>query len=535
MDQGVCTNLPSRCSVAASKELIAMTSPYVTCPECGSRPQRVKGGRAPAGPGASARAPGSELGSVPQIPRNALIAGGGLLLVLLLGFLGWQFLGSSPRIAAASGGAGGEYAIRLSGSNTIGKALAPDLVKAWLESKGASDVVSEARVVAGKDAPESVIRGTVDGRSMVIEVRPHGSSTAFSDMADGTADIGMASRAVKSAEVDKLKALGDIKAVGSEHVVGLDGVAVIVNAENPIGALSTATLRRIFMGELKNWAEVGGRAQPITLYARDDKSGTFDTFKELVLRGKSMSDAKRFEDSAELESAVAKDSAAIGFVGLPYVKTAKALAVNDGDGAPLEPTSFSIRTESYPLSRRLYFYSRPGATNSDVADFVAFALSPAGQAVVRKDRFVDLDIAAAAAAGPVQSNAPCQLSAGWGGDRNAYCNLRRASEALPTTFRFRAGSDILDTRASADLRRVLARMEQTPNKQIVLAGFSDNLGKVAGNCALSLSRGKRVAAALATLGLSAREVIGFCSELPVRDNSTPEGRDQNRRVEIFLR
>ncbi len=534
MDQGVCTNLPSRCSVAASKEMIAMTSPYVTCPECGSRPQRVKGRPGPgAGPAAAPRAASAP--SLPQIPRNALIAGGGLLLVVLLAFVGWRFLGSGPQVASAGGGTSSEYIMRLSGSNTIGKALGPDLVKAWLESKGASDVQSEERKVDGKDAPETVIRATVDGRAVAIEIRPHGSSTAFADLAEGSAEIGMSSRAVKSTEVEKLKSLGDIKAEANEHVVGLDGVAVIVNSENPVGALSTATLRRIFMGEVKNWAEVGGRAQPITLYARDDKSGTFDTFKELVLRGKPMADAKRFEDSAELEAAVAGDGAGIGFVALPYVKKARSLAVNDGDSAPLEPTSFSIRTESYPLSRRLYLYSAPGLTNRDVTEFVDFAMSAAGQAVVRKDRFVDLDIAAAASAGPVQTSAPCLLSPGWRDDRNAYCNLRKTAEALPTTFRFRAGSDELDNRASADLRRVLARMEATPNKQIVLAGFSDNLGDPAGNCALSASRGRRVAVALATLGLSAREITGFCSELPVRDNGTPEGREQNRRVEIFLR
>ncbi|KPF72287.1 hypothetical protein IP88_10220 [alpha proteobacterium AAP81b] len=439
-------------------------------------------------------------------------------------------------MVAGGGGGGSETSMfRLSGSNTIGKALAPDLVKAWLESKGATDITAEARKVPKKDAPETVIHANLDGNRITIEVRPHGSSTAFADLLAGTAEIGMASRAIKSGEAETLRAWGDMRTPNSEHVIGLDGVAVIVNAENPVGALSTAVLRRIFTGEIRDWSEVGGPSGAINIYARDNKSGTFDTFKELVLRGDPLGDAKRFEDSAALETAVAGDRNGIGFVALPYVKTTHALAVNDGESAPLQPTSFSIRTESYPLSRRLYFYSPPQATNRDAKDFITFALSPDGQKVVRKDQFVDLDIAAAETSAAAQTNAPCRLSSAWPGDPNAYCNLRRAAEPLQTSFRFRAGSDTLDTRSIADLRRVLARMEQTPNKQIVLAGFSDNLGAAAGNCALSTARARRVAQALATLGLNAAEVVGFCSELPVRDNSTPEGREQNRRVEIFLR
>lgn len=499
-----------------------MPSPYVTCPECGRRPERVKAGFG------GVNAPRSR-----SLPRPVLI-GAAVVLVVALLFLGWRSFGAGGGASSVAAG-DSPYLLRLAGSNTIGKSLAPDMVKAWLESKGASDITLEQRRVEGKDAAETVIKANLDGESVAIEVRPHGSSTAFVDLKAKTADVGMASRPIKASEVEDLADLGDMRSEAAEHVVGLDGVAVIVNPNNPVGALSTATLRRIFTGQIRDWGEIGGQPGPIKLYARDEKSGTFDTFKELVLRGEKMATAERFEDSARLEAAVADDEAGIGFVGLPYVKTTHALAVNDGDSAPLAPTSFSIRTESYPISRRLFFYVAPQGAKREAKEFIAFALSANGQAVVRKHQFVDLDLVTAAAAPVRASSGACQLSAEWKGDANAFCQLRQGAEALPTTFRFRPGSDVLDTRAIADLRRVLARMEQTPNKQIVLAGFSDNVGAYAGNCALSQSRARRVADALATLGLTAAEVVGFCSELPVRDNATPEGRDQNRRVEIFLR
>ena len=85
------------------------------------------------------------------------------------------------------------------------------------------------------------------------------------------------------------------------------------------------------------------------------------------------------------------------------------------------------------------------------------------------------------------------------------------------------------------MQRILKRIVDTPDKQIVLAGFADSSGSRDGNCSLSLARADRVAKALATLGLSNAQTYGFCDELPVRDNGTDEGREENRRVEIMLR
>ena len=528
MTQGLCTNLPSQCSKAAAKEPIPMPTPDVTCPECGSRLQAMRG----TGPAAR----GS--GAGPAVVGGAVLVGVLALLWLLFSVFGRHNGGASsasgfPGVAANT--PAGEYYLRLSGSNTIGDQLGPDLVKAWLASKGASDVRVEQRQDGGKPIPERVVTARLDGRDVRVEVRAHGSATAFTDLLAGTADIGMASRAIKPDEAQTLSGLGDMRATGSEHVVGLDGVAVILPSGATVAKLSRADLRRIFSGQATSWSEFGGGDRPIHLYARDDKSGTYDTFKDLVLKGAPLGQAKRFEDSVELEAAVAGDPDGVGFVGLPYVKTTHAVAVSDGPAAALEPTRFSVKTENYPLSRRLYLYTAASPINPAVADFVRFALSAAGQAVVRTDRFVDLDLTQTVARDSQAPAAACELSTRWTGDRQAYCRLRNGAEQLGTNFRFRTGSAELDTRASQDLRRVLDRMERSPDKAIVLAGFADSSGGYAANCALSRSRAQSVAGALKTLGLNAAEVLGFCDELPVRDNGTPEGREQNRRVEIFLR
>jgi phosphate transport system substrate-binding protein len=427
-----------------------------------------------------------------------------------------------------SAGPGG-YMMRLAGSNTIGSQLGPELVAAWLQSKGATDI----KITPRPKEPEKVVSAKLQGQDVQVEIKAHGSATSFTALRDGVSDVGMASRAIKPDEVKFLQTLGDMRAVSNEHVLGLDGVAVVVPTSNTVGKLSLADLKALFTGKTPNWSALGAGDQAVKVYARDDKSGTYDTFKELVLRGAPLGQAKRFEDSAQLEDAVAHDPGGIGFIGLPYVKTTRAVPVNDGPASPLLPTVFSVKTENYPLSRRLFLYTATTPKNPNVLEFVRFALSPAGQKVVRDQQFVDLEFAGGAVAQSAASG-DCRLSDRFRGDKNAYCALRQGGEQLGTSFRFRTGSTQLDTRAVADLSRVVARMQSSPNKQLVLAGFADSSGSYRGNCGLASSRAEAVQTALNTLGLGA-EVVSFCSELPVRSNDTPEGRELNRRVEIFLR
>jgi phosphate transport system substrate-binding protein len=96
-----------------------------------------------------------------------------------------------------------------------------------------------------------------------------------------------------------------------------------------VDKLSIQQLRGLFSGKITDWSMVGGAPGPVRIHARDEKSGTFDTFKTLVLNGDRILDtAKRYEDSQALSDAVAEEAGAIGFVGLPYIRKAKAIAVS---------------------------------------------------------------------------------------------------------------------------------------------------------------------------------------------------------------
>lgn len=527
MPLGCCTNLPSRCSNAAGKTLIEMNQPGARCPECGASLAPFK-------------APGR---------GNALVVVAGVVLVLLvLAVAGYVFF--KPRNSATVVPAGGGPAsapvatvstnapmMTLSGSNTIGAKLAPRLIEAWLQSLGAG----QTRIEELPTKDETAVRGVLAGQPVWVWVKAHGSGDAFKDLGAAKADIGMASRKIKPEEVAQLTALGNMTSRASEHVLALDGVAVIVSPSNPLESLKKEQIGQIFTGAITDWGQVGGAPGRIKIYARNDNSGTFDTFKSLAMRGAPLlAEARRYEDSRLLEQAVASDPQGVGFVGLPFVKTAKPLSVADGTSLPLAATAFTVRREDYALSRRLYFYVAANTKHPHVRDFINFSLSPAGQQVVHGVGFVDLDLNRPATPTPVASlpdKAHCRLSEAWRGNREEYCQLRAAARVLETSFRFRTGSYDLDNRAFRDLRRVLEWLEQNPGKQVVLVGFADAQGAYAANVALSDKRASTVADALKTLGVPGTGIAmqGFGPELPVADNETEEGREKNRRVEIFVR
>lgn len=429
----------------------------------------------------------------------------------------------------------GDYYLRLSGSNTIGSALAPALVKAWLTQQGAENIsVVQRSEPGGGLKDEYEVRARRGDTPIVIEIKFHGSKTGFEDLAAGATDVAMASRRVQPAEAEAFGGIRVLTSEASEHVIGLDGVAVIVPRANDAFFLSTKVLEDIFCGRVRNWSHLGGSNLPITLYARDDKSGTFDTFKALVLKSCPLSrEARRYEDSGKLENDVSLDAGGIGFVALPYVRNTRAVPISDGDAEPLEPTRFTIKKEDYALSRRLYLYAPAMSANHHAREFINFALSDAGQEIVRMNEFVDLIISPLnrGIAGGADSK-DCRLSSRWTGDPLQYCKLKK--QDLLTVVYFDVGSTELDNRAKRDMRRSFAAIDAKPDGMVVFAGFADANGNYDANCALSLRRADSIAKEFRRLGINNARSVGFCPEQPVRDNGSEDGRQKNRRVEVYL-
>jgi phosphate transport system substrate-binding protein len=430
---------------------------------------------------------------------------------------------------SSSNGNSGSVMLRVHGSNTIGAQLAPALAEAFLRQRGATSIKTTS---TGPDTV--VVQGTLPDQSVPrsIEIAAHGSATAFTDLRANNCDVGAASRKIESNEMVALASLGDMGSPASEHVLGLDGIAVIVNASNPIRGLAKDEIRRIFAGEITDWSELNRpEAGSIRVLARDDKSGTWDTFKNLVLGSTPLvSSAQRLEDSRQLADRVAADSNAIGFVGLPFVRSAKAIAVSDA-GTPIFPTALTIATEDYPLSRRLYLYTAANPQNPDARDFVSFALSRAGQEVVTASGFVGQTVVPA----QPDSASARQMAVSDAGGR--YGRTTSSAARLPLDFRFRTGSANLDNKALDDLGRVatFASSSQYAGQVILLLGFADSSGSPQKNDELSKDRAMVVAQELRARGIKVADVIGFGSERPVASNATAEGREKNRRVEVWLR
>ena len=414
-------------------------------------------------------------------------------------------------------------ALRIQGSNTIGAELGPALVEGLLQQQGLLKIHRETPGTANE---LRIVGQTAEGKRVLIDVAAHGSSTGFTALKNASADLAASSREIKDSELLSLQSLGDLKSSAAEQVIAIDGLAIILHPENPLQQLDTEQLARIFAGEVKSWEDLGGRGGAIHLYARDDQSGTYDTFKELVLsrRGKTLSSAaKRFESSEELSDAVSSDPQGIGFIALPYVRQAKAVAIADGASQSMLPLNSLIATEDYPLSRRLFFYLPPDSSNPWAKALVAFAQSRQGQEIVARNGFISQTVHA-------MTVAPNALMP------EGYQSLSRHAQRLTVNFRFEEGSATLDNKAQQDLSRVLDYIKQRDktNRQVTLVGFGDAKNDPARADLLSKLRAMAVRRELVKSGVVFREIRGFGAEMPVAANSADEGRIKNRRVEVWV-
>lgn len=411
--------------------------------------------------------------------------------------------------------------LRIQGSNTIGAALGPALVKGLMEQQGLT-AVQQTTVAVNE---RSITGHTADGKSVVINLAAHGSSTGFKALRNASADLAASSRPIKDSELLDLETLGDLKSPSAEQVIAIDGLAIILHPGNPLTILSTEQLAGIFSGEINTWEALGGVGGAIHLYARDDQSGTYDTFKDLVLsrRNKTLGEAQRFESSEQLSDAVSQDPQGIGFIGLPYVRQAKAVAISDGDSQPMLPLNSLIATEDYPLSRRLFFYLPPDSQNPWGQALVDFAQSAQGQAIVAANGFIAQSVQAIT----VQPQAQMP---------DSYQAIARKAQRLSVNFRFEEGSASLDNKARQDLLRVVAYIKSHGklNKQVTLVGFGDAKNDPQRAALLSKLRAMAVRRELVKSGVVLREVRGFGAQMPVATNTADEGRIKNRRVEVWV-
>ncbi|MBK9099910.1 MAG: PstS family phosphate ABC transporter substrate-binding protein [bacterium] len=236
-----------------------------------------------------------------------------------------------------------------------------------------------------------------------IQVTGGGSGTGVASLLNGTTDLANSSRELKDSELEKAKEKGITPVV---YNVALDGIAVIVHPENKIDNLTVQQVSDIFAGKISNWKQLGGSDMPITLYGRENSSGTYEFFKDHVLgkdaTGKQVdySPATQvLQGTAALGEAVARDVKGIGYGGVGYFaqrKDVKILHIKKDDNAvAISPAENglvnyeAIWNGDYSISRYLYCFTN-GEAQGELKNFMDFILSPEGQKLVESMEYIPL-------------------------------------------------------------------------------------------------------------------------------------------------
>ena len=183
---------------------------------------------------------------------------------------------------------------------------------------------------------------------------PTGSGSGIKAVQEGRCDIGLSSRDLKAEEKD---------AGLTGTVLAYDGIAVIVNPENPVADLSVETIAKIYTGEITNWSEVGGNDAEIVLIGREAGSGTRDGFESITDTEDACQYRQEQTSTGDVITTVAQNPGAIGYASVASVKdTVKALKV---DG--VAPTEDTIKDGSYVVQRPFVLVTKTDAELSDAA------------------------------------------------------------------------------------------------------------------------------------------------------------------------
>lgn len=227
-----------------------------------------------------------------------------------------------------------------------------------------------------------------------IAVLGGGSGTGIAALINGTCDIASHSRPMKESEIQMAGKRG---VAPRNFVIAVDGLSVIVNAKNSLNELTMDQVGAMFRGEVKNWKDLGGPDEPISLYGRQSNSGTYVFFQEHVLGKQNYSpDMKRMNGNAQIVEGVAADKNGVGYVGVGYIVDSdgnvregiKILKISKAPDSPAYSPLDRAAVDSgdYPIARPL-FQSTLGVPEGAVRDFIQFEISPEGQKIVEREGF----------------------------------------------------------------------------------------------------------------------------------------------------
>lgn len=236
-----------------------------------------------------------------------------------------------------------------------------------------------------------------------IQVTGGGSGTGIASILNKTADVANISRDLKSREFTKA---GELGVNPNLLKVALDGIAIIVHPSCKVDTLSIEQIRDIFSGRIQNWKEVGGEDKQIVLYGRENSSGTYEYFKQVILNSETNNIKYDFatttqvlQGTSSLAEAVSRDTRGIGYGGVGYFAKRNDLKIlyikTDKFKKAISPLVDGklnynvIWNGSYPLARYLYCLTN-GEPKGAVAKYMNFVTSSEGQKIVENMEYIPL-------------------------------------------------------------------------------------------------------------------------------------------------
>lgn len=243
--------------------------------------------------------------------------------------------------------------------------------------KGNIDIAGgTAHIPVMQKAAQAIMTANKDIR---ITVAGGGSGVGVQKVGEGLVQIGNTGRALKDSEIAKY---------GLETFpFAIDGVAIAVNPSNSVTSLSKAQIKDIFAGKITNWKEVGGKDAPVSLYVREDGSGTRETFEERALdKGTSVQTANVVNSNGAMKTAIAQDPNGIGYVGIGHLDDSIRGVTVDG----MVPSQENAANGTYTITRLLYMNTK-GKPQGLTALFIDYIYSEDGKGFISSSGYIPLD------------------------------------------------------------------------------------------------------------------------------------------------
>jgi phosphate transport system substrate-binding protein len=433
---------------------------------------------------------------------------------------------------------------RFSGASRMADVLLPGLIEGFGRSSGYRVAFEQV------DSTHATLTFLDDDAPVtVFSLRSTSTDEGFADLVAYEADAVMSVREVRPAEVQIVNdvGLGRLDDGRQSRIVALDALVPIVAPGRDLDAISMRDLSQIYSGEIKDWAEVGAIAGPVSAHFLDAGAGLTQGFVDQVVNARQQGldpEVVSHPTFDNLIEAVVTDPGAIGLVPWTRAAFGQQLALSDTCGYRLLPMAESLKAEDYPLTTPLFLYMPQRRQAPIMRDFLAWLRTPEAQLVVRRSGFVDPAAVPIALSQQGQRFANAIALAGDGvtlDELQRMVSVMKLRTRLSTTFRFEAGSSRLDALSRSGLGDLAQgiRAGRYDGRALTLIGFSDGRGDAASNKRLSLERARAVERALGAALNGIPEAVtvsvdAFGEALPMGCDDTTWGRKLNRRVELWV-